>query len=50
VHQVDSVGVRDAKGSLALTRSGTDWKRGAAVISYLPVSYFAFLSSLCLYP
>ena len=42
VHQVDSVGVRDAKGSLALTRSGTDWKRGAAVISYLPVSDLLF--------
>jgi hypothetical protein len=42
VHQVDSVGVRDARGSLALTRSGTDWKRGAAVISYLPVSDLLF--------
>jgi hypothetical protein len=30
------------EGSLALTRSGTDWKRGAAVISYLPVSDLLF--------
>jgi len=42
VHQVDAVTVRDAQGALRLTRSGTDWKRGAATISYLPVSDLLF--------
>lgn len=42
VHQVDSVVVRDAQGTMQLTRSGTDWKRGAATISYLPVSDLLF--------
>jgi Domain of unknown function (DUF4340) len=42
VHQVDSVAVRDAQGTMQLTRSGTDWKRGAATISYLPVSDLLF--------
>jgi Domain of unknown function (DUF4340) len=42
VHQVDAVVVRDAQGALQLTRSGTDWKRGAATISYLPVSDLLF--------
>lgn len=42
VHQVDAVAVRDAQGALQLTRSGTDWKRGAATISYLPVSDLLF--------
>jgi hypothetical protein len=42
VHQVDSAAVRDDKGAVALTRSGTDWKRGAVTISYLPVSDLLF--------
>ena len=42
VHQVDAVVVRDAQGALQLTRSDTDWKRGAATISYLPVSDLLF--------
>ena len=42
VHQVDALVVRDAQGALQLTRSGTDWKRGAATISYLPVSDLLF--------
>jgi hypothetical protein len=42
VHQVDSAVVRDAKGTVTLTRSGTDWKRGAETISYLPVSDLLF--------
>lgn len=42
VHQVEAVVVRDAQGALQLTRSGTDWKRGAATISYLPVSDLLF--------
>ena len=42
VHQVDAVVVRDAQGTMPLTRSGTDWKRGAATISYLPVSDLLF--------
>jgi hypothetical protein len=42
VHQVDSVVVRDAQGAVPLTRSGTDWKRGAVTISYLPVSDLLF--------
>lgn len=42
VNEVESATVRDAVGSLALSRSGTDWKRGEEVISYLPVSDFLF--------
>ncbi len=45
VHQVDSAVVRaDQPGAapLVLTRSGTDWKRGAVPISYLPVSDLLF--------
>jgi Domain of unknown function (DUF4340) len=42
VHQVEAVMMRDAQGALQLTRSGTDWKRGAATISYLPVSDLLF--------
>jgi hypothetical protein len=42
VHQVDSAVVRDDKGAVALTRSGTDWKRGGVTISYLPVSDLLF--------
>jgi len=42
VHQVDAVVVRDAQGTMPLSRSGTDWKRGAATISYLPVSDLLF--------
>ena len=42
VHQVDAVVVRDAQGAMQLTRSGTDWKRGGATISSLPVSDLLF--------
>jgi hypothetical protein len=42
VHQVDSAVVRDDQGAMPLTRSGTDWKRGAVTISYLPVSDLLF--------
>ncbi|HYL05102.1 MAG TPA: DUF4340 domain-containing protein [Thermoanaerobaculia bacterium] len=42
VHQVDAAVVHDVQGTVALTRSGTDWKRGAATISYLPVSDLLF--------
>jgi hypothetical protein len=42
VHQIDSATVRDGKAALALSRSGTDWKRGAVTISYLPVSDLLF--------
>jgi len=42
VHDVDSATVRDAGGVLSLTRSGTDWKRGDTLISYLPVSDLLF--------
>ncbi len=43
VHQVDSATVNDASGTAtALTRAGTDWKRGTTLISYLPVSDLLF--------
>ncbi|PYQ56499.1 MAG: hypothetical protein DMF53_25350, partial [Acidobacteria bacterium] len=42
VHDVDSATVRDGGGVLSLTRSGTDWKRGDTLISYLPVSDLFF--------
>ncbi|MBV8199757.1 MAG: DUF4340 domain-containing protein [Acidobacteria bacterium] len=42
VHQVDSAVVRDGKGAVTLTRSGTDWKRDGVTISYLPVSDLLF--------
>jgi hypothetical protein len=42
VHQIDSAAVRDGKAALALSRSGTDWKRGTVTISYLPVSDLLF--------
>ncbi len=42
MHDVDSATVRDAGGAMALTRSGTDWKRGDTLISYLPVSDLLF--------
>ncbi|HVT57627.1 MAG TPA: DUF4340 domain-containing protein [Thermoanaerobaculia bacterium] len=42
VHQIESAVVRDAKGALSLSRSGTDWKRGKEAISYLPVSELLF--------
>jgi Domain of unknown function (DUF4340) len=43
VHQIDAATVR-APGAppVTLTRSGTDWKRNAATISYLPVSDLLF--------
>src|SRR5436305_5061126 len=42
VYQIEAVGVRDGEGSFRLTRPGTDWKRGDATISYVPVSDFLF--------
>ncbi|HEX4494298.1 MAG TPA: DUF4340 domain-containing protein [Thermoanaerobaculia bacterium] len=42
VHQVDSATVTDGGAPVALTRSGTDWKRGDTLISYLPVSDLLF--------
>ena len=42
VHDVDSATVRDGGAALPLTRSGTDWKRGDTLISYLPVSDLLF--------
>jgi hypothetical protein len=42
VFQVENATVQDDKGALKLTRAGTDWKRGDAVISYLPVSDLIF--------
>jgi len=42
VHDVDSFTVQDGQTSLRLTRSGTDWKRGDTLISYLPVSDLLF--------
>lgn len=42
VHDVESATVRDDRTSLQLTRSGTDWKRGDTLISYLPVSDLLF--------
>ena len=43
VHDVDSATVRDGGGAaMPLTRSGTDWKRGDTLISYLPVSDLLF--------
>jgi Domain of unknown function (DUF4340) len=41
VHQVDSATIQGGQGDGApvhLTRAGTDWKRDATVISFLPVS------------
>jgi hypothetical protein len=43
VHDIDSATVRDGRTSLQLSRSGTDWKRGDTLISYLPVSDLLFL-------
>ncbi|HVT16238.1 MAG TPA: DUF4340 domain-containing protein [Thermoanaerobaculia bacterium] len=43
VHQIDAATVRGAGAPpITLTRSGTDWKRNAATISYLPVSDLLF--------
>ena len=42
VHQVDSATVNDGVSTTALTRAGTDWKRGSTLISYLPVSDLLF--------
>jgi hypothetical protein len=42
VHDVDSAIVRDGGTAMPLTRSGTDWKRGDTLISYLPVSDLLF--------
>jgi len=42
VHDVDSATVRDGGTAMPLTRSGTDWKRGDTLISYLPVSDLLF--------
>src|SRR5215203_3064395 len=43
VHDVDSATVRDGGTELRLTRSGTDWKRGDTLVSFLPVSDLLFL-------
>jgi hypothetical protein len=42
VHDVESASVRDERTTMQLTRSGTDWKRGGTLISYLPVSDLLF--------
>jgi hypothetical protein len=42
VHDVDSATVRDGGTATPLARSGTDWKRGDTLISYLPVSDLLF--------
>ncbi|HEV8577764.1 MAG TPA: DUF4340 domain-containing protein [Thermoanaerobaculia bacterium] len=42
VHDVESATVRDDRTEVKLTRSGTDWKRGETLISYLPVSDLLF--------
>ncbi|HEV2852721.1 MAG TPA: DUF4340 domain-containing protein [Thermoanaerobaculia bacterium] len=42
VHDVESATVKDDRTALQLTRSGTDWKRGDTLISYLPVSDLLF--------
>jgi len=42
VYQVESARVTDAAGTLDLSRSGTDWKRGKDTISYTPVSDLLF--------
>jgi hypothetical protein len=42
VYQVDGARVTDAAGTLDLTRSGTDWKRGSTTIPYTPVSDLLF--------
>jgi hypothetical protein len=42
VHDVESATVQEGGTTIPLTRSGTDWKRGDTLISYLPVSDFLF--------
>jgi hypothetical protein len=42
VHDVESAVVREGGSSMQLARSGTDWKRGDTLISYLPVSDLLF--------
>src|SRR4051794_7490431 len=42
VRDVDSATVRDGGAAMPLVRSGTDWKRGNTLISYLPVSDLLF--------
>jgi len=42
VYQVEKATLQDARGTLSLERAGTDWKRGAETISYLPVSDLLF--------
>jgi Domain of unknown function (DUF4340) len=42
VHQVESATVGDGGPPVPLVRSGTDWKRGDTLISYLPVSDLLF--------
>jgi hypothetical protein len=42
VHQVESATLNDGGPPMALTRAGTDWKRGDTLISYLPVSDLLF--------
>jgi hypothetical protein len=42
VHEIESATARDDQPPVQLTRSGTDWKRGSTLISYLPVSDLLF--------
>jgi hypothetical protein len=42
VHDVEAATVREGQNAMQLTRSGTDWKRGTTLISYLPVSDLLF--------
>ncbi len=42
VYQVDSARVTDGAGTVELTRSGTDWRRGSVTIPYTPVSDLLF--------
>jgi hypothetical protein len=42
VYQVESLRAKDGKGEVAVTRAGTDWKRGEETISYTPVSDLLF--------
>jgi Domain of unknown function (DUF4340) len=42
VHDVESASVQEGQNAMQLTRSGTDWKRGTTLISYLPVSDLLF--------
>jgi hypothetical protein len=45
VHQVERATVLEGGAPLELSRADTDWKRGATIISYLPVSDLLFALS-----